>query len=483
MVATSGTSFGKPPAAATVGNAVPRVESSSADASRWRRNVAWITIATGLAGAVNYVYAVFLARLLSAHDYAAFGAGRTLLLTAGTLADASLPWLLTHQLAAHRPDDAESRTHVLSFATLAGIVEGSVGSIVVFSLATRLASTATAVLLGVATFLLFGASTAIGYAQGMARFAAVSKIRVAEVVLKVGVGLTLVGLGFGVLGALSGYLAADLFVFGWGLTVSRRSLTLSAGALRDHQLWSMALRLGSLQLLVAGLAGADTLVVDLLPGSAVPRAAYQLAAIAGRGPLFLAGALATVAFQALSHGGRDERTVVRLALSAYAAVAVPASVVVASAPRVLLSTLSPKLVGHVEPMLPPAAVAGLAIGALALCAALLQGTRAFSRCVTVLAVGLTCESAAAVVGLRGGGAVGLAWAVAAATVCVAVAMLLCVRAQFAVPLGRLLGRILAAGAALAGISFATRSSGAWYAVAAATSIFCVFALRRATRDV
>lgn len=213
MVATSHTTSVKRAADTAGEKAAPPFAVSTTDASRWRSNVAWVSIATGLAGAVNYAYSVLLARLLSAHDYAAFGAGRTLLLTAGTIADASLPWLLTHHLAAHRGDDSEERAHVLSFATIAGIIEGSVGSVVVFSLATRLASTATAVLLAVATLLLFGASTAIGYAQGMARFAAVSKIRIAEVVLKIGVGLTLVGLGFGVLGALSGYLAADLFVF------------------------------------------------------------------------------------------------------------------------------------------------------------------------------------------------------------------------------------------------------------------------------
>ena len=57
-----------------------------------QRAAFWVTFATIVGGALNYVYSLILTHQLPNRDYSIFAAGQSLLLLAGTVAGASAPW-------------------------------------------------------------------------------------------------------------------------------------------------------------------------------------------------------------------------------------------------------------------------------------------------------------------------------------------------------------------------------------------------------
>ena len=64
-----------------------------------------------------------------------------------------------------------------------------------------------------AAVIIFLAAGAVGYLQGIERFNLIFLLRVGEVLVKVAVGLTLVRLGMGAWGAVSGFAFGALLVF------------------------------------------------------------------------------------------------------------------------------------------------------------------------------------------------------------------------------------------------------------------------------
>jgi hypothetical protein len=159
----------------------------------------------------------------------------------------------------------------------------------------------------------------------------------------------------------------------------------------------------------------------------------------------------------------------------------PVGVVLATAPRSVLSMLSPSLSDEVATLLPPAAIAGVSIGMIVLCASMLQSTMLFRTTTTILVVGLVVEVATSVVCLSRWGVVGLAWAVALVTPAVAAALLWRLGTVFGLPLRALLLRSLVWSAALAALMTAVRDNVGWYAVAAATSVVSAAFLLRGMR--
>jgi O-antigen/teichoic acid export membrane protein len=188
-------------------------------------------------------------------------------------------------------------------------------------------------------FALGVSSTGIGWFQGHENTGWIAVLKVAEVVVKLLAGAVLV-LVFGgsALAALGGALVASVVLFA-GFAPFVRLLGRPSGFRQVRGLWIDALRMGALQVGVAVLGSADTLVAAITGGGRQV-ASYQVAATLGRIPLFVSGALATAVFAALvgPHAARGRAVAVR----SYVLVAGFGWLALATAPPSVLAMVFPE---------------------------------------------------------------------------------------------------------------------------------------------
>jgi O-antigen/teichoic acid export membrane protein len=185
------------------------------EAGRIIHGTAWLTLSTGLEGVLNYAYALLATRLLPVEHYTVFAAGQALLLILGSAAGTAIPWVLARGLA-RAGGDRWARSQAVRFAVTANLAFGAAAAVLVWIVASTFADSGEAVMLAGGTALLFTSSTVWGYLQGEERFLALGLLRVAEVVGKVTVGVTLMALGFGALGGLAGFGAGSVIVLAVG---------------------------------------------------------------------------------------------------------------------------------------------------------------------------------------------------------------------------------------------------------------------------
>jgi O-antigen/teichoic acid export membrane protein len=311
------------------------------------RGVAWVAGGTVLAGALNYVYVLLLTHRLEPGLYAKFAASQALLLVAGTVANVTVPWTLARQIR-HEPD-AVARQRSVRQAFCVNAVLGSAFAVGGAAVAAHFLSPAPLSALAASAFAFFIASTAMGYAQGQARFRLLATLVVGEVLIKVAVGVGLVALGAGVFGAVGANAVGAVAILCVGAVVMRGDLRralgprrASVGALR-RDLWRASITMAAIQ----GLATTATvfnavLILAVLPaGQAV--AAFQLADTVGRAPVFLSLALATVVFPALHSQVRssDNGRIVGHGLRGLLVLAVAAWCGLATIPPALVRVVAP----------------------------------------------------------------------------------------------------------------------------------------------
>lgn len=85
-------------------------------------------MATGIVSGVNYVYTITLIWLLSPGQYVVTGSISALLLISGSVAGASIPWVLARKVAAPGKD-ADRRARTMSFATGATVVQAAAAGV------------------------------------------------------------------------------------------------------------------------------------------------------------------------------------------------------------------------------------------------------------------------------------------------------------------------------------------------------------------
>lgn len=414
-------------AAITAGTATATTPKAATVAARGAR---WIAVATLLVGVFNYGYALLLTHLLNVAAYARFAAGQSLILWAMNVAVVSVPWVLAQSLA-RAADDVE-RAVATRFAKLATTVSGLLAGAIVGAIATRFAGTATVSVLAVSTFLLFLGTTTTGWLQGHERMSSLAALYVAENVLKnmAGVLLVLVA-GLGDTGALAAFgIGALAMLVRWPRTprvvgspqLGWRSM-LGAG-----ELWRRACFIAGAQGLVSLFVAIDVIMVAVLPESRALAASYQASATLTRVPLYLAGAIATAFFPALSRArtanfgapgpspgtaaGRTARTassalIAAQAVRLYAAVGLPIAIAAGTVPERVLSLVFPMQYASAAELLKFTAVTGLAAGGISLVTAFFQAADDYA-CVSWLGVGLVGYVVGLTVGWRSDGIVGLA---------------------------------------------------------------------------
>jgi O-antigen/teichoic acid export membrane protein len=156
-----------------------------------------------------------------------------------------------------------------------------------------------------ATILIFQASAAVGYLQGVERFHLISALRVMEVVAKLAVGVTLVELGTGAWGAISGFAVGAALVLLCGvyhmkadtMAVWRtRKTDWIKKAVFDKQLWASASGIIGIQAGTAIIVGLDVVIASVVLAGDRGLANYQVVQILGRIPFYVASALAIIVF-------------------------------------------------------------------------------------------------------------------------------------------------------------------------------------------
>jgi O-antigen/teichoic acid export membrane protein len=391
-----------------------------ADEATAVRGAWWIGTAMMSVGVLNYAYALLLIRLLDVGAFATFAAGQGLLLCVSTVAGVAVPWVLAQSLARAR-SDAE-RGDAIRFAIVAATAGGLIAGAIVGGIATRFAGLWTTLVLALCTLLIYVTRVAVGWLQGTEHMQTLACADLSEAVLKFAAGLVLVSaLGLGDVGALAAFGIAVLpFLIWWPHRIpdgGRRWLTVTA----DGMLWRKALGAACLQGLVSVMVAVDIVLIAILPDDRSSAASYQAGAMIGRVPLFLASAISISFFPVLSKH-RAEPGLAASAVRMYVTVAMPLTVVAATAPGVVLTNAFPSGYTMMGTLLPLTAVSGFALGALSLMVTFSQAVGDYS-CLRWQAAGLLCNAAALWIGWRAGGVLGLAIGAACGTTC-AMALLL-----------------------------------------------------------
>ena len=369
----------------------------------------WVTLAFVVVGLLNYGYAVLLTRLLPVSAYSVFSAGQGLVLSAGTVATVSIPWVLAQALARARSD--ADRDGAVRFAMLASAGSGLIAAAVVGLTASRFGAPPTVIVLAISTFVIFLGTTTTGWLQGRERMRALSALYVGENLLKNGAGVVLVMVaGLRETGALAAFgIGGIVMLLRWP-RVSYGSGRPWRAALANSDLWRRALRMAMAQGAVSLLAAIDVVLVAILPGSRALAASYQASATLSRVPLYIAGAVATAFFPSLSRqvtGGMTGGMIGARAVRMYTAAAMPFAAVLMTLPAPVLAAVFPAQYGAMATLLKYTAISGLAVGGLSLATAFFQAANDYS-CLWWLGAGLACYVGALLAGWQIAGVTGLA---------------------------------------------------------------------------
>jgi glycosyltransferase involved in cell wall biosynthesis len=233
-----------------------------------------------------------------------------------------------------------------------------------------------------------------------------SLLYVGENVLKNLAGLFLVIVGLREAGALAAFgIGGVVMLVRWPRR-PRGSGRLWLAAWANRGLWHRTLRIAVVQGMVSLLAIVDVVLVALLPISHASAASYQVSATLSRVPFFIAGGVVTAFFPSLSRHAAGGAIAAR-AVQMFMTVALPVTAVVATMPVAVVGAVFPPQYGAMVSFLKFTAVAGLAVGGVALVTAFFQAKDDYS-CIPWLGAGLAGYVAVLLAGWRIGGIMGLA---------------------------------------------------------------------------
>lgn len=386
--------------------------------------MSWIVVATVVAGALNYLYVLVMAHLLPATQFVPFSSVQALLLIAGTMANAAVPWLLSAELA-KRDGDGDAQGSVLWFALVANVVLGVLVGAGIAAAAGGFANGTLQVLIVASAIGYFVASTTMGLFQGQNRARMLAYVVVAEVAAKVVIGVVWVKAGGGANAAIGASALGAVVVVAMGIRPMTRLIRPSHAALRVAKLWRGVGGMMMTQGLLTVLTVSDVVVLATLNSDhASATSQYQLAATLGRIPIFFALAVSLATYPALARSPHDSAVPSR-ALTATLTIGMPIAIAVATLPSALLNAVGANSYGSITRFLPYVAVTGLAWTVVTFEATRLRAAGAYLRCIALLLGGTTAVITGGVVGLGADGVVGVAVGTAAAAVATAAVLIGC----------------------------------------------------------
>jgi glycosyltransferase involved in cell wall biosynthesis len=402
-----------------------------------------------LVSVLNYAYTAVLVWLLPPKQYAVVGAASSLLLVCGTIAAASVPWVLAREIAKAR-DDPARRQAAVSFCIVGTFIEAAAAGIVTGTIAAIYGNGAvTAVVVGSAVAI-FTSATTCGYLQGSERFGLIAILKLSEVVIKIVAGIILVAAGAGAAGAVVGFALGSGVVTVIGVLIMRPDLRLMRSSITDRRLWSAAGGLMAIQAGVAVLASLDVIVGSIVITDRAHLATYEVAQILTRIPVFVGTAMSIIVFPRLvTRDPRGQASAISDNLGLWLRLCVPLALLTGTLPAAIVGRLFPASYGNVTSVLAWTAVAGLFMGAVNLISTYFQASDVYRQPCIVLGVAGVGLAVGAVVGIHIGGVEGLAGATAVVGAGVTTAFLVLSRSRWPGAMRRLWRS--AAGPLVAGI--------------------------------
>lgn len=382
-----------------------------------------LVVATGVVSALNYAYTLALIWMLPASQYAIVGSASALLLICGTISGASIPWVLSREVAGGH-DDQQRRRAAVTFCLVVTAVQSLAAGVATSVIALHYAGNVTVAVIFGSVAMIFTAATAVGYLQGLERFGLITGLKIAEVVVKVGLGLGLVALGVGASGALAGFAVGAAVVAGGSFIVMKPDLRWVRGSLKNRGLWTDAKGLLGIQAGAAVLASLDIVMASLLVANRSHLATYQAAQILARVPVFVASSLSLVVFPRLVAQRAHPATSTRDVIVLYAQICIPITMVTVTLPSIVTHHLFPSGYGDVALILPVAALGGFSMGAINLITTFFQASRSFFGTTALLGVGIVLQGVLVGTGLALDGIFGLTVAVAIGAAVIASALMI-----------------------------------------------------------
>jgi LmbE family N-acetylglucosaminyl deacetylase/O-antigen/teichoic acid export membrane protein len=397
-------------------SAIPRaLVARSMTSNRFRRDSLLVVASTIAVGVGNYGFSLALIWVLPSHEFSVVAAASTLVVVAATAATSALPWVLSREVARTEPY-SQGRRQATGFTLLAALMAGTAAAAIVIALISPYASTGSELAAGVSVLAVFIVQVGSGYLQGSARFLILAVFSVVEVIVKTGAGVGLAAGGLGATGALTG---AALAVAAWalvGLVCVGRDIGKPTRAAWDS-LWRHAASIGGVQVGVVALTTADVVIGSIRLRGGPGMAGYQAMLVFSRIPLFISGAVSTVAYRRLVADGTDIAKVVGETMTFYLSIAVAVVATVTTIPAALLGTVLPHGYSSYANLLLPLGIAGMAAGQINLVTTFFQADGRIRSAMAVLWPGV--GGAAILLASVGGTVNSLAWASAAADVTVA----------------------------------------------------------------
>jgi glycosyltransferase involved in cell wall biosynthesis/O-antigen/teichoic acid export membrane protein len=397
-----------------------------------------VVAGTGVVALLNYSFSLVLLWILPTREYSVIAAVTALLLVFGTVAGASAPWILAREVAVSR-SDPERRQRALAFAGVVAFGQAATAALVCTIIVASYADWKTALVACTSAVIIFIASASVGYLQGIERFNVISYLRIAEVLVKLGAGITLVKLGVGAWGAISGFTFGACLVLVVAVYYMRADVIRTWRARRqarvrkaifDRRLWGAARGIIGIQAGTAVISGLDLIIASVMLAGRHELATYQVVQVIGRIPFYAATALAVIVFPRMVRLPGRQGATITASLHAWMRVCGGAAVIVATLPDPVLAHIIPARYGSVVAILPWAALTGLAIGGIDLVTTYWQASGRTKRAIWVLFALCLVSGTYDVLALRGGSVLDLAYVAGGVTMAGLCALLLLVRSDW-----------------------------------------------------
>ncbi len=345
-------------------------------------------IATSL---LNYAFGVALSWFFTPAQFGVLGVVQSLLLLMSLTVGAGFAWTAAHDVASAGMTD-ETRRRIRA-AWVANLIVGFLMGTGVWA-AYRVGilplgeAYATAIpLIGLTVVLLSARSVFNGVARGLYRFGGLSVNLVAEVLIKIAIGLGLVLMGGGVTGVMIAFAAGAGLTLLHSLWIIRPARIWQGNGWTDQRVVRATAPLFIGMLGTALMLNLDVLGLKLLAAPAqgdVLAGMYQAAVILARTPVFLAQALTLVVFSYAAAKGPsgEQQPIEKRPANGYPLVAVqswlkfllPAGLVFVLAPHAALSLFFPAQYQAASAPLRIAAIGGILLALVTLLNGVLQAS-------------------------------------------------------------------------------------------------------------
>lgn len=473
---TSPTLVGREAVAVPGAGSVHRINSASAEVAVISENNGLLSVSAAVVGMLSYACTLLMANSLVSAQYSDFAAAQMLLGIVGTIASALVPLPLSHAVAAH-PAGSAGRRDGIAFALLVSLLIGAVAALVTGGLTAAFAPAPMAMAVALSALVLFLMAAPQGWLQGELRFKRYAFVSLGEITIRLGFTVLVVAFAWGATGGVLGFAVGALALLAVPLTFYR-DLRLRLSILKQRWRWSETGDIALVLCVVSVLVGLDVVIIPFLDEGSDAAAGFQALATIAKGPVYVAAGTALVAFPLLRRPDVDTGSIVAHALRAFAGLALPAAIVIATVPHPLMGLVLPDRYHSTLGLLPWLAAAGLGYATMSVLATILLALRCYRRCQLGLSMAGLFISAGIVIGWQVDGVSGLAVGSAVGSLVAAASLTVVARPKLPTGMARTSSGAFVAAAVLMGLLAAAAAVPALWLLATVISGVVVLHLQR-----